>query len=112
PHAALLVRDGNDHVNKRPTSVREAWPSYRRVVQLRSTNPDGRRIPRAGAAAGSGLGLPSWPPPVAAGAGGYILYLPRSSRSRLSSHFWRRSLSPRSGGPSSAFALSMTDSST
>ena len=38
----------------------------------------------------------------------YILYLPMSSGSRLSSHFCSRSESPFSGAKSTVFALSMT----
>src|SRR5205814_569372 len=42
----------------------------------------------------------------------YILYLPRSSGSRLSSHLWRRSASGLSAATSNGLALSMTVSST
>src|SRR5204863_4804267 len=42
----------------------------------------------------------------------YIRYFPSSSGSRLSSHFWRRSLSTRSSAKSPVLAASITCSST
>src|SRR5206468_2514150 len=89
--AAFLVRDRDDHERA----------GTRGTETARYCSAGARRGATAPAHRGAG-----------GAAAAYILYLPRSSGSRLSSHLCSRSASVLSAEGSSVLALSMTESST